>query len=158
MDTKSDPRIVSRAISTWSDKIRDREAEVAEESVQYEKQERRLDRQSTKAAPASLDLNIEIGNLAPHAEQVVDELIKMVRDWGFKEGADVMQKLGRSVMIEQIKEHPDLVKQGLGHFSQFLKSLTQGKSVGEAVAGVTTPGGFDPANPATFPQSWTGGV
>lgn len=104
------------------------------------------------ASTQSLDIN----NLAPHAEAIVDEVSQLIN--GFQSGAgDTFRKMFGGVVSSTIKTHPDMVAKALSRFGDFTKSLNESgqkrqSALPSATAKYITTEGFDATRPDTWNQ------
>lgn len=100
--------------------------------------------------------DLDIANLAPHANEIADEVLK----WVGTLGVDLNQKvagidvgaIARSELVKRIRDNPSIVKDGLDMFNGLVNRFA-------AKAGLKVPGAqaqlqYDPSNPATFPEGW----
>lgn len=98
---------------------------------------------------SGLTLSLDIGNLAPHADDIASELVGMATGMGFSIPEN-LAATAKSLVANTIKAHPDVVKTNLDKFFGYLQTLAPAKGQqGQrpTPGSLLVDGKFDPAHP-----------
>lgn len=93
-----------------------------ERAIKANRASQRAGREEENEPRSSEGMRMDIRNLAPHADDIVDEVGNLIE--GFQKGAgDTFRKMFGGTVAATIREHPDLVGKALDRFSSFTKNM-----------------------------------
>ena len=135
-------------IKEWGTLIQRREAALRGWSTKVERGEY-VEEGASAAEGSGAGEWLDIGNLAPHADQIAKEAVDMVRSWGIQIPDKIMGFSPAAAVAQQIREHPEAVKKGLDWFNTRVRQIAGVPHGG----GGAVAGGGNPMDPSTWPEA-----
>ncbi len=137
-----------KKLAAWAERYDDRERFLIRSQQGRNARAARTEKEAAPAQPAATMQDIDLTDLAPHADEIATE----VTDW-LKTAGILPEQLvatAKSTISGTVRQHPDLISKGYQMFQGFVGKYAPGA---KSQSNPGTPGSFDPQHPELWPQN-----
>jgi hypothetical protein len=143
-----------KAIDQWGQRINERESFLLRSAQNRLNRQGRGGKKKEAEESAPTAANLDISNLAPHADEIAKEVFDTIKGFWPDLPENVAGFDIKGTIAQQIKQNPAVVKDLYARLDGMLRKYLPPPGGGGAQGQLMGPGGLDPEHPESWPKEF----